>query len=97
MEYGSTSDKEILEHYQYKVLRITVDASWWVPNTVIRRDRQTPAVKEEIRHYSSQYRARLGGHPNDLVVNLMAQQEIVKKPAKRSTIQIPSVIILFVV
>jgi hypothetical protein len=45
--------------------------TWYVPNTVIRRDLQTPTVKEEIRSYSSQYSARLSAHPNDLTVNLI--------------------------
>jgi hypothetical protein len=34
-----------------------------------------PTVKEEIRRYSSQYRARLSAHTNDLVVNLMEQPD----------------------
>jgi hypothetical protein len=34
-------------------------------------DHQTPTVKEEIQHHSSQYSV----HPKDLVVNLMAQPE----------------------
>jgi hypothetical protein len=42
-----------------------------VPNTVIRRDLQTPTVKEEIRRYSSQYSACLSAHPNDLIVKLI--------------------------
>jgi hypothetical protein len=40
-----------------------------------RRDLHTPTIKEEIRRYSSQYSARLSTHPNDLVVNLMAQPD----------------------
>jgi hypothetical protein len=32
---ASTSNIEILERIQSKVLRMTVDASWYVPNTVI--------------------------------------------------------------
>jgi hypothetical protein len=48
-----------------------VDALRYMPNTVIRRDLQTPTVKEEIRRYNSQYSARLSAHPNDLIVNLM--------------------------
>jgi hypothetical protein len=47
-----------------------VDAPWYVPNTVIRRDLQIPTVSDEIRSYSSQYSARLSEHPNDLIVNL---------------------------
>jgi hypothetical protein len=30
---------------------------------------------EEIQHYRSQYSARLGAHPNGLVLNLMAQTD----------------------
>jgi hypothetical protein len=44
-----------------------VDAPWYVPNTVIRRDLQPPTVKEEIRRYSSQYRY--------ILVKLMAQPD----------------------
>jgi hypothetical protein len=54
--------KEFLERFQSKALRMIVDAHWYVSNTVIRRDPQTPTVKEEIR--SSQYSVRLRAHPN---------------------------------
>jgi hypothetical protein len=49
-----------------------VHAPWYKLYTVIRRDLQTPTVKEEIRRYSSQYSARLSAHPHDLTVNLIA-------------------------
>jgi hypothetical protein len=39
------------------------------------KDLQTPTVQEEIRHNSSQYSARLSVHPNDFVVNLLAQPD----------------------
>jgi hypothetical protein len=68
---ASTSNKEIYERFQSKTLRMIVDAPWYVPNTVIRRDIQIPTVKGEIRCYSSQYSARLSAHPNDLIVNLI--------------------------
>jgi hypothetical protein len=68
---ASTSNIEILERFQSKALRMIVDAPWYVPNMVIRRDLQVPTVKEEIRRYSSQYSARLSAHPNNLIVNLI--------------------------
>jgi hypothetical protein len=68
---ASAPNKEILEHFRSKALRMIVGASCYVPNTVIGRDLQMPTVKEEIRRYSSQYSARLSSHPNDLVVNLV--------------------------
>jgi hypothetical protein len=56
-------------------IHIIVDAPWYVPNTVIGKDLQTPTVKEEIHCYSSQYSASLSVHPDNLAVNLMAQPE----------------------
>jgi hypothetical protein len=61
----STSNIEILERFQSKALCMTVDAPWYEPNTVIQRDLQMPTVKEEIRRYNSQSRARLSAHPNE--------------------------------
>jgi hypothetical protein len=67
---ASASNIEILERFQSKALRMIMDASWSVPNTVIRRDLQIPTVKEEVRRYGSQYIALLSSHPDDLIVNL---------------------------
>jgi hypothetical protein len=69
--YRDYTNIEILERFQSKVLRMTVDAPWYVPNTVTLRDLQIPTVKEEIRRYSSQYSARLSSHPNVLLVKLI--------------------------
>jgi hypothetical protein len=72
---ASTSNIEILERFQSEVLRMIVDAPWYIMNMVIQRDLQTSTVKEEIHHYSSQYSVRLSVHPNNLLVNVMAQPD----------------------
>jgi hypothetical protein len=72
---ASTSNIEILKRFQPKALRMIAGAPWYVPNAVIRRNLQTPTVKEEIRRHISQYSARLSAHPNGLVVNLMEQPD----------------------
>jgi hypothetical protein len=36
-------------------LFLIVDAPWYVPNSLIRRDLSCPTVKEEIHRYSSHY------------------------------------------
>jgi hypothetical protein len=41
---------------------------------IIQRDLQTPTVKEEIHRYSSEYSARLSTHPNNLAMNLNAEE-----------------------
>jgi hypothetical protein len=50
-----------------------VDTPGFMTNMVFGRDLQTPTVKEEIHCHSDQSSARFSVHPNDLVVNLMAQ------------------------
>jgi hypothetical protein len=50
---ASTSNIEILECFQSKVLHMMVDARWYVLNALIRQDLQILSVKEEISHYSS--------------------------------------------
>jgi hypothetical protein len=73
---ASTSNIEIPERFQPKIMSTTVEPTRYVPNTVIRKDLQTPTAEEEIRHYSPQYSARLSVHSNDLVVNLMVKPDI---------------------
>jgi hypothetical protein len=68
---ASTSNIEILERFQSKVLRMIVDAPRYVPNSLIRRDLSCPTVKDDIRRYSSNYSDRLRTHPNHLAVNLL--------------------------
>jgi hypothetical protein len=50
------------------ILSMTVDAPWYMPTAVIRRDLQ---ITIEIRRYSSHYRARLSAHLNDPIGNLV--------------------------
>jgi hypothetical protein len=51
---ASTENLAILERSQSKFFRMLLDTPWYLTNTVIPRDLQTPTVQEEIRHYSSQ-------------------------------------------
>jgi hypothetical protein len=58
--WGTTSNSniEIVERFQSKVLRLIVDAPWFVSNSVIPNDLQIPTVKEEICRFSSYYNVR---------------------------------------
>jgi hypothetical protein len=69
---ASTSNIEILERFQSKALRMIIDAPWYAPNTLIRRDLQIPSVKGEIAHCCS---ARLTAHPNDILLTLLEPPE----------------------
>jgi hypothetical protein len=70
--WGTTSNSniEILERFQSKVLRLTVDAPWYVSNSVIRKDLQIQTVKKEISRFSSHYDVRISVHPNERIASL---------------------------
>jgi hypothetical protein len=67
---NSNSNITILEHFQLKVLRLIVNAPWYVPNSVICKDLEIPSVKEEISRFSSHYTVHLHAHPNELIATL---------------------------
>jgi hypothetical protein len=56
---ASISNIEILERFQGKVLRMITNASWYMPNMVLRQDIQITSVQEEIHRFSAQYSDRL--------------------------------------
>jgi hypothetical protein len=70
---GSTSNIEILERFQSKALRMIMDAPWYVPNSLVRRDLHCPTITEEIHRFSSHYGACLRTHPNHLAANLLGE------------------------
>jgi hypothetical protein len=74
------SNIEILERFQSKVLRLIVDAPWYVSNSFIRKDLQIPTVEEEISRFSSLYAVRLRAHTNELTAaNPQASAPILAK------------------
>jgi len=44
------------------MLRIIKDATWYVPNAVIKRELQVLSVRQELRNYSVTYRQKLQCH-----------------------------------
>jgi hypothetical protein len=69
-----------------------VEPPCYVPNTDRRTDIQR--VKEEIRHYSPQYSARLSVHPNDLVVNIMAKRDNKRRLRRHLPFDLPTTFIV---
>lgn len=69
----ANSNIEILERFQSKTLRIIVDAPWYMPNEIIRRDLHIPSIKEEIKNYGKLYINRLENHPNSLANKLLKE------------------------
>jgi hypothetical protein len=76
-----------------------VDAPWYVPNIIIRRDLQTPKVKEESSLQLSIQCAPQSTpkQPTSEPHGATRQQATAKTLAKRSAYHIQSLIVLFVV
>ena len=72
---ASTSNIEILQRFQSKVLRKILSAPWYVTNEVIHNDTKIPKVSEEISKFSVKYHNRLENHVNFLALNLLDNSE----------------------
>jgi len=71
---ASNSNIEILRRFQNKVLRSTVNAPWYVQNTILHTDLQIPTVKAEITNFSTKYREKLITHPNELIPAILEEE-----------------------
>jgi hypothetical protein len=73
---ASNSNIEILQRFQNKVLRIIVNAPWYVPNTLLHTDLQIPTVKAEITNFSIKYRKKkLATRPNERTPALLEEED----------------------
>jgi hypothetical protein len=71
--FTANSNLDIFERFQSKVLRIIVNAPWFVPNRIIAHDLQIKTVKSEIRDCCFNYNKRLENHPNVLADHLLTK------------------------
>jgi hypothetical protein len=51
-----------------------VNAPWYVLNKLLHTGLQMPTIREEITIYSTNHRAKLLTHPNNLTSNLLTEQ-----------------------
>jgi hypothetical protein len=68
------SNIEILQRFQHKVLRTIVNAPWYIPDRFLHTDLQMPTIRDEITKFSTNYRAKLLTHPNELTSILLDEQ-----------------------
>lgn len=76
---ASNSNIEILQRFQSKILRIIVNAPWYVSNETLHNDLRICTVKEEIRKTIVKHKDRLQDHPNSLVTSLMTRPAYVRR------------------
>jgi hypothetical protein len=71
---ASNSNFEILQRYQNKVLRATINAPWYKFNKVIPADLKVPTIREEITKFSVKYRDKIKTHPYELASTLLEEE-----------------------
>jgi hypothetical protein len=79
---ASISKMEILQRFQNRMLRVLVNARWYVPNGLIHSDLNVPAVREVITKLSVRYCGTLQAHPNHLA-NILLEDEEENRRLKR--------------
>jgi hypothetical protein len=72
---ASISNIEILQSYQNKVLRATVNAPWYISNKVLHTDFKVPTIREEITQFGVKCRDKITSHPNELASTLLEEEE----------------------
>ena len=59
---ASHSNIEILQRIQNKVLKMIVNAPWYIPNKLLHTNLQMPTVRGEITKFSTNHGAKLLKH-----------------------------------
>ena len=70
---ASTSNIEMLQRFQNKVLRAIVNAPWYVPNRLLHADLGISTVREETTNISRKYKYKITAHPNELAPTLLGR------------------------
>ena len=68
--YTSSSNIELIQRAQSKILRTITRAPWYIRNENIHKDLQIPFVKDEFKRAKEKYILKLEMHPNSLARQL---------------------------
>jgi hypothetical protein len=70
---ASSSNIEIIQRYQSKMLRLITQAPWYVTNQILHRDLCIAPVREIFKEKAEAHRKTLSAHPNPLMGPLTTQ------------------------
>jgi hypothetical protein len=75
VQLGIQTLKYILQRYQNKFLRATVNAPRYISNKVLHTGLKVPTVREEITEFSVKYIDEMSTHPNELASTLHTEEQ----------------------
>jgi hypothetical protein len=73
------SNIEIIQRFQYKVLRNMVNTPWYIRNNDLHRDLLVDFVTSEIQRFAQKHEERLRHHENTEAIQLLDNMEIVRR------------------
>ena len=82
---AAKSNIQIIQRFPNKVLRILINAPWYISNDRIYSDLNIPLVIDEVRRYSFNYIQRLVIHTNRLARALVLSEGTIRR-LKRSQV-----------
>lgn len=68
---ASLCNIEIIQRFQSKILRVVVNAPWFITNEILHHDIQISTVREEATRFIERHMDRLNLYPNSLANQLM--------------------------
>jgi hypothetical protein len=86
---ASNSNIEILQRFQSKTLRSTLNAQWYIKNHRIHEELQMNTVLSGIKKWNTKYLRKLETHSNALAVNLLENSETTQRLESYSVLTLP--------
>lgn len=71
--WGCAKDHVIgkIQRFQNKILRVIVNAPWYIRNSDLHRDLEINTIRDEIQNQALKHKTRLEHHPNELIPALL--------------------------
>ena len=73
---ASSSNVDLTQRQQSKILRSIVGASWYISNVNIHKDLNIPSVKDALNTHTINYMHKLQNHPNEKAKQLLVTNSI---------------------
>lgn len=83
--WGTTCDsnRQIIEKFQNKYMRIITSAPWYISNEQLRSDLSLDSIEETINKKSLSYTSRLHSHPNTEAITLLDDTNTTRRLCRR--------------
>ena len=79
---------DIIQRFQNKVLRIMVNAPWYIRNNDLLRDLQVDVVTSEIQRFAQKHEGRLHHHENAEAIQLLENMGIVRRLQRKKPLEL---------